>query len=543
MTSDEIADRYRAAGYWGSAPLHEFVLRAARDTPDRVAVVGGERRLTHGELAATVETVAAGLWQESLRPGDRVVVQLPNVLELITTVLALIRIGATPVLTLPALGERELRHIVGATDAVGLVLDGGHRRNQAGFARRLRDEQESLRQIFLLSGAGPGDVDLAGLSARSGAIPAPAIAHAADADAIYLLSGGTTGLPKPIARTHQDYVYNLQLGIQLAGVSAASVYLAALPATHNFAFGCPGVLGTLAQGGRVVLTTNPTARRVFGLIASEQVTITAAVPSLAVQWGAAAAEAGDLESLHVLQVGGARLTREHAVQLLEVFRCRLQQVYGMAEGLLNFTRLDDPEQVVVETQGRPASPGDEWRLVDADEVDVTASGVGELQVRGPYTIRRYLADDATNRQAFTADGFYRTGDVVRLHPSGNFVVEGRNRDFVNRGGEKISAQELEELLATDERIAVAAVVAMPDRLLGERVCAYVVPRPGAQHPDLGSIRAALQAHGVARFKLPEHLELVDRLPLSAVGKVDRGALREDITRKTAEQGGPHGCAH
>jgi 2,3-dihydroxybenzoate-AMP ligase len=187
----------------------------------------------------------------------------------------------------------------------------------------------------------------------------------------------------------------------------------------------------------------------------------------------------DLSSLRLLQVGGARLNPEPARRITPTLGCQLQQVFGMAEGLLNYTRLDDPDQEIVETQGRPCSPDDEIRIVDDDDRDVPPGKPGHLLTRGPYTIRGYYKAPEYNRRAFTSDGYYRTGDVVCLSHGGNLMVEGREKDMINRGGEKISAEEVENLILAHPSVFNVAVVAMPDPVLGERTCAYVIPKPGA----------------------------------------------------------------
>jgi len=525
----EVAARYRARGHWRDVALDDHVLRHAASKA--TAVVAGDDRLTHGELAQRVDGAAAALHAAGIRSGERVLLRLSNSPALLTTMLGAVRIGAAPVLAVPALGEREVAHVARATAATAAVVDARLQRGRVLAAtRELLAPAGPLRTV-LVSTPGPPALGAVEFDDRLDG-PAPQVARpAADGVAVYLLSSGTTGLPKPIPRTHQDYVYNLRISAAAAGVTRATVYLAALPVAHNFALGCPGVLGVLAAGGSVVLANAPTPATALQLIGRHRVDLTAAVPGMAVGWAeAAVVSPAELDSLAVVQVGGARLSPADASRIQQLLGCRVQQVYGMAEGLLNFTRLDDPEDVVVSTQGRPASPDDELRIVDEHGVDVGPGQSGELWTRGPYTIRGYLADAATNAASFTPDGYYRTGDVVRLHPSGNLVVEGRRKDFINRGGEKVSAHELEQLLTGHPAVAQVAAVAMPDRALGERVCLYAVPRsvPG---PQLGQLRAFLTQQGVARFKLPDRLEIVDELPVNAVGKLDRRALRSDITQK------------
>jgi 2,3-dihydroxybenzoate-AMP ligase len=526
----QLAARYRDAGIWGDRLLHDYVLRQVDQTPDAVALVDNDRRMTYRELGAAVAMLAGNLGAGGLSRHDRVLVQLPNSIELVTTILALARLGVRPVLTLTSLGEREIRYVAEQCQPRAFVVSAPTRQaTQLRTARRLRTELSTLEHIVVLGKAGPDELDLSA-AYRAGTPPVSPEPRGgrdtAEDVAFYLLSAGTTGLPKPIPRTHQDYVCNIELSNAAATVDATTVYLAALPILHNFPLGCPGIFGTLAAGGRVVVG-QPDPDSILDAVERERVTLTAAVPALAMRL-AAAAPAGhrDLSSLVGIQVGGARLTPPHADELREALGCAVQQVYGMGEGLLNFTRWDDPWEVVRQTQGRPASPADEWRVVDDDGGDVPSGEAGELLVRGPYTIGGYLAPAEVNAAAFTPDGYYRTGDVVRVHPSGNFVVVGRRRDFVNVCGDKVSAHELEELVDEHPAVADCAVVAMPDEALGEAVCLFVALRPGAALA-LPEIRAYLDRAGVARFKFPARLEIRDRLPTTGMGKIDRAALRAE----------------
>jgi 2,3-dihydroxybenzoate-AMP ligase len=349
--------------------------------------------------------------------------------------------------------------------------------------------------------------------------------------ALFLLSGGTTGLPKLIPRTHDDYSYNALASAEVCGFGPDTVYLVSLPIAHNFPLSSPGILGTLQSGGTIVLLANPDPAEAFALIERERVTATALVPALAIRWlDAPERSRFNLSSLRLLQVGGARLNPEAARRVRPSLGCQLQQVFGMAEGLLNYTRLDDPDEVVISTQGRPLSPDDEIRIVDDDDRDVPPGQPGNLLARGPYTIRGYYNAPEHNRRAFTPDGYYRTGDVVRWHPSGSLSVEGREKDLINRGGEKISAEEIENLILAHPAVFNVAAVAMPDALLGERTCAYIILKPGASLA-LPELLAFLEARQIARFKLPERLEVVASFPLTSVGKVSKRDLRDDIARK------------
>ena len=232
----------------------------------------------------------------------------------------------------------------------------------------------------------------------------------------------------------------------------------------------------------------------------------------------------DLSSVRVINTGGQKFQTETKHRAERAFAgAKVQEVFGMAEGQLFISRLDDPDDVRWETVGRPVGPDDEVLLVDDEGRPVAPGDMGELICRGPYTIRGYLAADEHNARAFTPDGFYRTGDVMRRRSDGNYVVEGRMKDLINRGGEKISAEEVEDLALGHPAIRNIAAVAMPDEVLGERMCAFVILQPGATL-DLDDLGRYLTERGVARFKHPERLELVDEFPLSPVGKVQKKQL-------------------
>jgi 2,3-dihydroxybenzoate-AMP ligase len=436
----------------------------------------------------------------------------------------------------------EIRYLAEFSEAVGYVGPTTLRGfDYQQLARDVRSAVPTLQHIFA---AGSGtDSDTIALDA----LLADSIEEREPPDrlielrpdpadvALFLLSGGTTGLPKLIPRTHNDYEYNSRGSGAVCAIGADTVYLTVLPISHNFPLASPGLQSVLQAGGRVVLCDSTDPVEAFALIERERVTHTALVPALAMRWmDAPERRRFDLSSLRVLQVGGAKLNPEPARRIRPILGCQLQQVFGMAEGLLNYTRLDDPEQEIIETQGRPCSPDDEIRIVDPEGRDVPHGEPGELLASGPYTIRGYYNVPEHNARAFTPDGFYRSGDIVRLSPGGNFIVEGRAKDLINRGGEKISAEEIENLALAHPSVFNAAAVAMPDPLLGERTCLYVILRAGTRL-TFAELVDYLQAQQIAKFKLPERLEVVESFPMTSVGKVSKKDLREDIARKLAAE--------
>ncbi len=536
---DAVAD-YVKNGWWRGRTLGAELITAADERPDAVAVVDGGTRVTFAGLIARGDALGTRMIDDlGLAPGDRIVVQLPNCWEFVVLLLACLRTGLVPIMALPAHRRHELVYLIDHGEAAALAVPGELRGfDHAAMAAILVGECRTLQQVLVVSEQlRPGTSDLTSLCAPPADAAAERIRWDASAPssrdvAVFLLSGGTTGLPKLIARTHDDYAYNARASAQLCGFDESTVYLTSLPASHNFPLACPGLLGSLLSGGRVVMLASPEPERAFAVIAAEGVTVTAAVPPVVQRWVLHAKEHGStqLRTLALLQVGGARLADEIARQVRPVLGATLQQVFGMAEGLLNYTRPDDPDDVICTSQGRPLSPGDEIRLVDELDSDVPDGQPGSLLTRGPYTPRGYYRAAEQNARAFTADGWYRSGDIVRRRADGNLVVEGRDKDMINRGGEKISAEEVENLVYQLPQVVQVAAVAMPDTELGERVCVYAVLQTGATL-EIDDIRDAMRTADVAKYKWPERLEIVAEIPATKVGKIDKRALRLDIAAR------------
>jgi 2,3-dihydroxybenzoate-AMP ligase len=529
----EVAKRYAAEGYWKGRPLGDHVWDWATRYADRVAVVDGDVRLTYRELAEHVDALAENLLGLGVRDGDNVLVQLPNCWEFVAFFLACQRIGVAPVLALLAHREHELDHLAGLAEVTAIVVpdrrsDFDHQELAARLAAR-----HGSRVIVLGDDVHAGHSSLTSMLRAHGDAPERRVRMARHAPtsgdvALFLLSGGTTGVPKIIARTHDDYDYNARRSAEVCGFDEDTVYLVTLPVAHNFPLGSPGLLGALMNGGTVVMARSPRPEVAFELIERERVTTAPLVPAVAQRWvEAAATTTWDLSSLRTVQIGGSVLPEGFAATLARALDCRVQQVYGMAEGLLNYTRLDDPPHVVEQTQGRPISDADEYRIVGEDGRPAGPGRPGELLTRGPYTPRGYFRAAEHNLRAFTPDGWYRTGDVVVVHPSGNFIVQGRIKDLVNRGGEKVSAPEVEELALELPQVRRAAVIPVPDHALGERVCLCVVLHDGGRL-TLADVQREFQARGVAKYKIPERLEVVPELPLTPIGKVDKKMLRQVV---------------
>lgn len=514
---EATAADYRRGGHWHGRTLGERFRECARRYPDSRAVVAGDAGLTYAELDNRCDRLAAGLVSLGVQARDRVVVQLPNLVEFVEVLFALMRVGATPVLVMPSYRRQELRALMEIAEPVAYVIPDHY----GGFdfrsqARKLCEDVGTVRHV-LVAGEPEEFTPVQELYRE----PEPLPDVDADDLALCVMSGGTTGGPKLVPRTHENYAY-LPHACAAAGLDRSDVYLAALPLAHNFPLACPGLLGTLTSGGTAVMSPTSSPDDAFPLIERERVTWTTLVPSVVDLWTEARQwHHSDLSSLRLVQVGGAVFRSESARRATQGLGCGLQQVYGMAEGLLTMTALDDPDELVLTAQGRPLCPADEVRLVDPDGVDVEDGAVGELWTRGPYTVRGYFRAPESSAESFTPDGLYRTGDLARRLPSGHLVIHGRLKDVINRGGDKIPCEELEGHLLAHPAISAAAAVPVADPGLGERVCVFLVSK---QPQSLREVRAFLQARGVASFKFPDRLEYVDRLPLTKIGKIDRKVL-------------------
>ncbi|WP_166144472.1 (2,3-dihydroxybenzoyl)adenylate synthase [Methylosinus sp. RM1] len=528
---EDFARRYREKGYWRGEPLTALLTKRLEIAPDATAIICGERRFSYAELDAWSTSLAIGFARQGLRAGDTALVQLPNVAEFYAVFFALLKIGVAPVNALFSHNRLELSAYAEQIRPALLIACARHPLFANGaYVEALQIAIPALRVVQILGETSYAE-SLAPFAVRRYDVSARELRGSAPGEVAFLqLSGGSTGAPKLIPRTHDDYYYSLRRSAEICGLTERSRYLCALPAPHNFPLSSPGALGVFHMGGTVVLAPDPSPSVCFDLIRRHGVDIAAVAPPIAMLWLEAAADEAPLSSLRLLQVGGARLAETVARRIPATLGCRLQQVFGMAEGLVNYTRLDDDEETIFTTQGRPMCEGDEVKIVDAQGAPVGAGEIGELLTRGPYTFRGYHRAAEENARAFDAEGFYRSGDLVRMTETGHIQVVGRKKDQINRGGEKFAAEELENLLLTHAQIADAALVATPDALMGEKSCACVVAR-GDVRPL--ALRKHLRALGVAEFKLPDRFEFLERLPVTAAGKIDKRALRDLVASRPA----------
>ena len=532
----EFAALYRQKGYWQDKSLAQEFDAVFKRFADRTVLIDGDRSFTYREMDAVTTNLALNLLEIGLQPLDRVVPTLPNVHEFVLLYFALQKMGAIPIAALVTHRYAEISQFVdlsGATTCVYPETSGDF--SFSPIIDRIAAENASLKIRIVLGTPKPGEHSLRDLIDRPAKLPLSRLTDIRidpTDPCIFQLSGGTTGIPKLIPRTNNDYAYNSKVAASVCEVDAESVLLLVLPIAHNLPLACPGIQGFMFHGAKVVLHANTRPAEMFALIQKHKVTHLKVVPALLIRLiNDPSIGDYDLSSLKLIQSGGQRMQPEVRAKTRALIPgVFVQENFGMSEGTLMFVRASDPEEVKLETCGRPVCADDEVRLLDEDDRVVPMGQVGELTVRGPYTLRGYYGVPEYNSRQFTSDGFYRSGDLMRMHPSGNYVVEGRKKDLINRGGEKISAEEVENLILMHPAVQNVACVPMPDANMGEKMCAFVILKAG-QALDLKELVAFLMAKEIAKFKLPERLETLADFPVSTFGKVSKKALGELIAGK------------
>lgn len=533
--------RYRAAGAWRELTIAQEFRAVADRFPDHMAVVGPDLGLTYAELDRQADRVAVGLWERGIRPRDPVLLQVTNRATTAVIWYGLLKVGAIPVATLALHRRHELVAIAHQCVPIAHVIDTA----SAGpdlreVALSVRAEQSSLR-LLVTTGADAAQGDGISLDSLLAAEVDPDMARDAidgiqrrispESVAVLQLSGGTTSIPKLIPRLHTEYWYNSRAWAEAVGIDDESCTAHLLPIVHNAGVVC--AMHAAHAVGACLVTCAPDPATFKALADVYPIThMLATRPIVRVIDGDPELRAA-LGTLRAF-VWADRALPPEVIDAFETETCRVTQMFGMGEGLCMVSPFDRDVVVRHHTNGTPISPCDELRVLQpGSEEPVPVGERGELCARGPYTIRGYFQAPERNSNAFTTDGFYRTGDiVVEVSHAGRsyYRLEDRIKDLINRGGEKINAEEVEMVLMEHPAVERAAVVAMPDERLGERSCAFVVAQQGVEPPDLLAVQQHFERRGVAKFKWPERIESRESLPLTNIHKVNKARLRQEITQ-------------
>jgi 2,3-dihydroxybenzoate-AMP ligase len=530
--------KYIESGALGEKSLTQALIESFDRHARKVALCAPEGDVSYAELQETTDRFAAGLIRLGLEPLDRVLFQVGNCKELVFAFVGCLKAGLIPICTLPAHREREIEYLGCHADASAHIIQGDDPKfDLLSFALKTQVKIPTLRHVISLRAQPREDVQrFEDLIGAESAEEARRIVAQVERDpyqvAIFQLSGGTTGVPKIIPRLQNDFLLNAQLTAQTLGYCEADVMFMPMPMIHNACMICfwlPSLLAGAAYAipgdmtpeawGRVFTEKRPTF---LGLIR-------ALIPRLdaMVERGLAS-----IESVRACWCpDAARLMREK-------YGIPTYAMFGMSEGMNMYTRAGDPAEALDWTVGRPLSPFDEVRLVIPGTDTLAQVGeIGEFWARGPYTINGYYNAPERNQEAFTRDGFFKTGDLlISREIEGNlyYAFAGRTKDVVDRGTEKINCEEVEHAVSTHPSVSVCAVIGMPDPVLGERVCAYVVLRDGFAVPSLAQMSEHMRGIGFAKFKWPERIEVIAALPLTGIGKLDKARLREDIQHRLSE---------
>ena len=521
--------------------LSQRIDELAARVPDAPAFLGVET-VSWREYAARARRLAGVLVGLGLAKGERVGVLLPDGPGVHAAFVACELAGLTAVGIGPRAGPLEIRHLLGHTQAQALVSRPAlGELDLVALAGELRAQGLPLRHHVVaeaeLAPEEPLLVDGAGVAALSPAATEAAIAaRRLGPGDLFLLNStsGTTGLPKCVTHDQARWFAFHELAVDAGELTASDVFMSVVPAPFGFGVWTSHVTPVLL-GAPTLLLARFSAEDAIRAIERHRVSVLAAVSTQFVMMlNSPALALHDLSSLRVLFTGGEAVPASRAEEFEKRTGAQVLQFYGSNEtGALSCTTTRDSREVRLTTAGRVIEAM-QVRLFDEDGRDVTASGRGIPACRGALTSRGYYGDPEANRKLFTADGWMLTGDVATIDDEGILRVVGRTADFIIRGGKNVSAPVVEAAVATHPAVALAAAVAMPDEVFGERVCVYAELRPG-QRLDLDELVAHLRRQGASKETLPERLVVVAELPRASGGKIAKGALREDIRRRIAEE--------
>ena len=535
----EDAEKYNRYRWWLGITWGDMLDKATDLYPDKEGLIDDTSRFTYGELRKKVDRLAIGFMALGIKERDFVLLQIPNWHEYVFAFFALQKIGAIPVLLIARHGLAEIKHVCGLTHPVAWIGPVRYRNTDfLSILAEVKSEAGGLESLISVrSGANPGFVSLEEVMDRKEPTDADVQALAARRPdpmevSMILLTGGTTGLPKAVPRTHNDYISSVEYHSRAWEITSDDVVLTVAPVSHAQGMHT-GVGGAFFNFAKYVLTDSTDAGDICRVIERERVTAFPTVPAL-VQRIVSLENLGDynLGSLKKIYAGGAPSTPELVRSVYERIGCKFVNTLGAAEGLGSMTRLHADLETICTTVGQKDCPYAQYKAVDLDGHEVQPGHEGELLAKGPGIFSGYFKSEEDNRKTFTSDGFFKTGDLAKIDGSGTMTITGRIKETILRGGETISAVAIERMISSHPGVAEAAVIGMPDKIFGERICAYVTLKEGASL-SFQELVAYLKSIGASVLQMPERLEIIDAVPLTKIGKADKKALKEDIAKKLA----------
>jgi len=533
----EDREKYNNRRWWLGMTWGDMFDKATDIYPDKVGLVDGLGQWTYTQLREKVDRLAISLIKLGIKPRDWVLLQFPNWHEYVITFFAMQKIGALTLLLIPRHNESEINHLCALTKPVAWVVPEQYGKiDYQPIVDDVLKENPQIKHVFQIRAEKGGRyMTLEGLIAEAELTKENLKAiddRRPDPDEVshIMPTGGTTGLPKASVRTHNSYITNVEYHSRAWGISSTDTVMVVTPVGHSMAMHW-GIGAAFFNFAKLVLLDSVQAEDICEVIQNEKVTAIPSVPALITRVIAMEGlHKYDLSSLRTISLGGAPSTPELIRTVNDRLKCTVINGFGSSEGTNTATRPGDTIDIICNSVGRPVCPYDTIKIIDEKGQEVPFGAEGELVSKGPGIFTGYFKSQEENSQIFTQDGFFKTGDKARKDQFGNITITGRIKDIINRGGEKISALEIEHRLSTHPAIHETAVVGMPDQVLGERICAYVVPKEGT-NPTFDEIIAFLKGNGASVQQLPERIELVKDLPVTKVGKVDKNALREDIKKR------------
>jgi 2,3-dihydroxybenzoate-AMP ligase len=534
---DDDVDTYNREGWWPGLTFGDVLDRAAEKYPDNTAFIDTTHRLTYAQTRDMTNKVAIALMDLGLSPTDRVLLQLPNWNEFAVVYFGIQKTGAIDALLIDRYRPYEIGHISRLSEATTWIVAEKYQKIEyLPIIKEVLAENPMIKNVILVRGGADspylslekliGGVRLTpeNLDRLSRRRPDPMqVSHMGP-------TGGTTGMPKIVPRTHNDLICGSEHAARAWDMSEKDVSLIAGPIGHDLSFS-KGFLGSVLTGGTTVFLDSTDLDDICRTIEKEKVTTIVWVPTLAKRLVTFERLADyDLSSLQRMHCGGGVSQPDLIREVMDKLGCRYHNGYGSTEGVTTITRAADSEEVILNTVGKPTCPYDTYKVVDFDGRRLPVGEAGELLIKGPGVLTGYFKNPEENKKAFTSDGFFKTGDVAKIDEKGYITLTGRIKEMINRGGESISAVEIERLISDHPDVQLVAVVPMPDKDLGERACAYIQAMPGVKL-DFEGIIAFLKSRQVSVLLLPERIEFVVEMPLTKAGKMDKQTLIKDIKDK------------
>jgi 2,3-dihydroxybenzoate-AMP ligase/mycobactin salicyl-AMP ligase len=533
----EDAEKYNRLRWWLGLTFGDLLDKAADVYPDKEAFVDGRSRLTYSQARDQTNRLAIGLMDLGIAPRDRVLVQLPNWNEFVFAYFAVQKIGGVVVLLIDRYRQYEISHLAKLTGATSWITAEKYKKTDyLPIVEDVTKEHSQLKNIILARSQGHGrfrsmeklihevNLDATNLQRLMQRRPNPMeVAHMGP-------TGGTTGLPKVVPRTHNSLVCTMEYSAYAWEVNIHDVCLLAGPIGHDLAF-TKGLCNSLFTLGKTIFLDSTEMKDVCETIQREKVTTIVWTPTLAKRLlDFEGLKDYDLSSLRGMHCGGSASLPEIVKGVREDLHCNFYNGYGGTEGQTTLTRTNDSLETILHTVGRPTCPYDTYKVVSPDGKELPPNITGELMIKGPGVFTGYYKAPEENKTVFNDEGFFRTGDLAIIDDKGIVTLTGRIKEMINRGGESISSTEIEKLITGHPEVAFVAVIPMPDPVFGERVCAYIQPKPRV-NLSFEKIIAYLKERKASVLQLPERIEFIETMPFTKAEKVDKNFLKEDIARK------------